>query len=300
MGLEAILDEITLSPYRELTAYEFLYSQDGASLRSMTKSTVLSHKLPSEVLRDRYGLIEPAGLAEVERFLGNKMGNFSIVVNNTPSYPMKLKASEHPTPLIYYRGDIGLLESKSISIVGARKASSEGLSRAARLAKELVERGYTIVSGLAAGIDTAALTSALALAGAVIGVIGTPIDEYYPKENRALQDTIAYEHLLVSQVPLLKYSQQSFKTKRFYFPERNELMAAISDATVIVEASDTSGTLIQARACLAQKRPLFILKSCADNPSITWPKKLLEKDSKSVFIVETSQQLVKLLEAFHA
>jgi DNA processing protein len=178
MSVKALLNEIAISPYRELTAYEYLYAQRGVTLRSVTRETVLSRKLPSEVLRERVGMLEPEGIQEVTDYLDTKMGLFSVAINNTPSYPSKLIASERPTPLIYYRGDIGLLESKSISIVGARKVSSQGLSRATKLAKELVGENYLIVSGLAAGVDTAALNAAMDVRGNVIGVIGTPIDEY--------------------------------------------------------------------------------------------------------------------------
>jgi DNA processing protein len=127
----------------------------------------------------------------------------------------------------------------------------------------------------------------------VIGVIGTPIDECYPKENCSLQNEIAEKHLLVSQVPFYRYSQQPFKTKRYYFPERNELMAAISDATVIIEASDTSGTLTQARACLHQGRPLFILRSCYDSDQVTWPKRWAEKEN--VFIIGSSEEILSAI-----
>ena len=116
----------------------------------------------------------------------------------------------------------------------------------------------------------------------VIGVIGTPIDECYPRQNVDLQTYVANSGLLISQVPFYRYSRQPFKTKRYYFPERNELMAAVSDATVIIEASDTSGTLIQARACEHQGRPLFILRSCVENPEVTWPKKWVGKDNVHV------------------
>jgi DNA processing protein len=76
-------------------------------------------------------------------------------------------------------------------------------------------------------------------------------------------------------------------------------MAAISDATVIVEASDTSGTLTQARACLAQRRPLFILRSCFEDPALVWPKKLFDNNKGKVFIIDTTEQLVKNLETYN-
>src|SRR5690606_35708634 len=103
--------------------------------------------------------------------------------------------------------------------------------------------------------------TAIAHDGRTIAVIGTPISEVYPKENKDLQRHIASNYLLVSQVPLLRYKSQGAHINRFFFPERNKTMSALSDATIIVEASETSGTLTQARAALDQGRKLFILES---------------------------------------
>ena len=276
----SLLESAVISPYDELVAYECMYSEDDATLKKMTDATVRAGLLPSEAAQDRYGLVVPASRHAVEECLSAKLGRFSVSVNGTPEWPAKLADSERPTPLIYYRGDIGLLNSKSVSVVGARKASQDGLKRARRVARELVGADIAVVTGLAAGIDTAAAISALDEKGRVIGVIGTPIDTCYPKENQKLQEAIATDHLLISQVPFYKYSLQPFKTKRYYFPERNELMAAVSDATVIVEASDTSGTRTQARACVHQGRPLFFMRSLVDDPSVTWVRKFIENGAQ--------------------
>ncbi len=176
--------------------------------------------------------------------------------------------------------------------MGARKASDAGKARAARLARILAENGIAVVSGLATGIDTAALESAVRNEGKVVAVIGTPIDECYPKDNAFLQSRIGLQHLLVSQVPFYRYSVQPFASKKVYFRERNVTMAAISDATVIVEASDTSGSLIQARACIKQGRPLFIMRSCLDNPDVTWPKRFVEAGA---IVLEEPEALLERL-----
>ena len=107
--------------------------------------------------------------------------------------------------------------------------------------------------------------------------LGTPITESYPNENAELQRRIAKDYLVVSQVPILRYARQTFRGNRLLFPERNATMSALSDATVIVEAGETSGTLTQARAALHQGRQLFILDSCFQNPNLTWPAKFAEK-----------------------
>lgn len=160
-----------------------------------------------------------------------------------------------------------------MAVVGTRKASEEGRRRAAKLARALVDDGFAVVSGMAAGIDTAAHESALEAGGVTIAVIGTPLSEAYPRENRELQRRIAAEHLVVSQVPAWRYHQQDWRANRGWFPERNVTMSALTEATVIVEAGETSGTLIQARAALGQGRKLFVLESCFQ-AGLEWPARL--------------------------
>lgn len=260
--------ENAVSLFDEMVSYEALLAQEGETLTTVSKKLKLAGLLPSRLAIESQ---LPEELREhVEKYMLTK-GGFSVLIEGVFQYPKRLQDAEVPVAVFYAKGDLGLLESRCISVVGARAASDEGRTRAARLSKELVEEGYTIVSGLAKGIDTVALNTAIKSKGRVIGVIGTPIDEYYPIKNQALQDEIADKHLLVSQVPFFRYAHQSFRSRRFYFPMRNETMAALSEATVIVEASDKSGTHSQARACFQQGRKLFILESCFSNPAITWP-----------------------------
>lgn len=169
--------------------------------------------------------------------------------------------------VLWYAGDIGLTEKKCVSIVGTRKVSPEGAARARRLAKELARADVVVVSGLARGVDTEALGAAIGEGGHVIAVIGTPLDKAYPAENKRLQEKIYSEHLLISQ---FASGQRVFPSN---FPERNKLMAAMSGATVIIEAGETSGTLHQAAECVRLNRWLFITKSVLDNPALQWPAK---------------------------
>jgi DNA processing protein len=168
-------------------------------------------------------------------------------------------------------GNTSLMERRSVAIVGTREVSPEGAARARRLARDLAQAGIVVVSGLAKGVDTEALTSAIAAGGNVIAVIGTPIDKAYPAENKRLQEQIYSEHLLVSQfAPGRRVFQSNF-------PERNKLMAAITDATAIIEAGETSGTLHQAAECVRLGRWLFIAKSVLENPALKWPAKFRDE-----------------------
>lgn len=263
--------ENIISPYEEMVAYETLWGQHNQSLRRLSELFKRDRALPSKILEhDLFDHEADALKKKVKNYLSDKKG-FSVAVHGAYQYPEKLQEAKYPIELFYYKGDIGILESRCISVVGSRKCSIEGIKRTRKLVRELVNHKFTIVSGLAIGIDTIALQTAMNGYGKVVGVIGTPIDQYYPPENKNLQDKIAKEHLLISQVPFYRYSIEPFKSKRHYFPQRNETMSALSEATVIVEASDTSGTLTQARAALQQGRKLFILNSCFENTSITWP-----------------------------
>lgn len=184
--------------------------------------------------------------------------------------PLNDVETRYAPKLLYIAGNREIVERGArVSIVGSRKASTDGLSRARRLASILTENGMVVVSGLAEGIDTAAHTSAIDNNGRTIAVIGTPLDKCYPKKNKPLQDTIQEHHLCVSQFP------SGFATRPYCFPQRNRTMALMSDATVIIEASDTSGSLSQGWEALRLGRGLFIAQSVAEDARLSWPEKLI-------------------------
>lgn len=177
---------------------------------------------------------------------------------------------------VYVSGDVSLVQRRCVSIIGTRKCSGEGAARARRLARELVAHEVVIVSGLAEGIDTNAMTATIASGGRTIGVIGTPLDKAYPARNGELQEEVYRDHLLISQ---FGSGERVFRSN---FPQRNRLMAVLSDATVVIEASDTSGTLHQAAECVRLGRWLFIAKSVVDDTSLAWPKKFLNYERTRV------------------
>ena len=125
--------------------------------------------------------------------------------------------------------------------------------------------------------DGTAHKASIDAGGKTIAVIGTPINRAYPKENAELQERIATDFLLISQVPIYRYSKQDFRWNRGFFPERNKTMSALTEATIIVEAGQTSGTLTQARAALHQGRKLFILEGSFKNPTLRWPHEFESK-----------------------
>lgn len=176
---------------------------------------------------------------------------------------------------IYHAGDLDLLfNGLKISIVGSRKVSEEGKKRTKLLAKSLVEKGVTIVSGMAEGVDTIAHTTAMNNSGKTIAVVGTPLDKVYPKSNAELYSQIATNHLAISQFP------SGYPFKKENFPRRNRTMALISDATIIVEASEKSGTRHQGWEALRLGRPLYILQNVVKDNSITWANEMLNYGAK--------------------
>jgi len=273
-----------ISPIEEIAAYETLWESSKASFKSMAEIFQRNPgSRPTDFInKDKY---ENNRLRIIE--IVNKLRNESnyrpnLLINGSINYPDKLRSAKDPVELLYYAGNLDLLYSRSIAIVGSRKPTEKGVIRAERMTRMLVEKGFTIVSGLAAGIDTIAHTTALKNGGNTVAVIGTPLNSVYPKANAKLQDYIAKKQLLISQVPFLKYEQQDYKLNRLFFPERNKTMSAITEATIIIEASNTSGTLIQARAAINQGRKLFILNSCFENKDITWPTYYEKRGAKRV------------------
>lgn len=167
---------------------------------------------------------------------------------------------------LYVAGDLDLLKRPAIAVVGAREVSADGAKRARLIARELARAEITVVSGLAKGVDYNAHMAAIQAGGRTAAVIGTPLETAYPAANGWLQQEIAEDHLLVS--PFAPGS----RVFPGNFPRRNRVMAALTDGSVIIEASDSSGTLHQAAECQKLGRWLFILRSVFEDPTLKWPK----------------------------
>jgi DNA processing protein len=163
-----------------------------------------------------------------------------------------------------------LASDPRVAVVGSRKLSEAGERRTQDVARFLVEKGIVVVSGLAAGADTIAHQTAISARGRTIAVLGTPIQTCYPASNRELQRRIGREHLLLSQFA------PGSAIQRGNFVIRNRLMALVADASIIVEAGDSSGTLSQGWEALRLGRQLFILDPVVKDPKLEWPAKMIE------------------------
>lgn len=280
-----------ISPLKEMGAYEALWAKPETSFKSLAeKFRRFPERLPSDFVAEWESDCYSQLVLKTLREAG--ITQFGVRIHRAGEYPPKLRDAEDPVELLYYRGWWDLVETPSVAVVGTRRPSSEGIANTARIVKLLVKDGYTVVSGLARGVDSVAHNSAIKAGGRTIAVIGTPLNRVYPKENAALQKFLAERYLVISQVPVFRYSQQSYLRNRTFFPERNKTMSALTEATIIIEAGKTSGTLIQARAALRQGRKLFILESSFRNPDLNWPHQF---ESEGAIRVRTYEDIRKNL-----
>ena len=202
----------------------------------------------------------PAPLEEIAAEIGAwEAAGMRLHTVLDPGYPENLRAVHDRPPFVFIAGALAPADRRAIAVVGARVASPHGVWAARAIAEHLVDHGYTVVSGLAAGIDNAAHTAALARGGRTVAVIGTGLRRYYPPQHADLQRRIAAECAVISQFwPDAPPSRRSF-------PMRNAVMSGFSLATVVVEASLTSGSRIQARLALEHGRPVFLLESLLEH-----------------------------------
>jgi DNA processing protein len=179
-------------------------------------------------------------------------------------YPRLLLEVADPPALLYYRGEVDQLENQgvtpAIAIVGTREPSDYGKRWTHKLAKTLAENGFTVVSGLAEGIDTQAHTSCLEAGGRTIAVLGTGVDLVYPPRNRDL-----YQQVLEQGIVLSEYASGT-QPDRIHFPRRNRIIAGLCRAVLIMEAANKSGALITARLANDYGRDVYVLPGSLDNP----------------------------------
>jgi len=189
-----------------------------------------------------------------ERLLGRPLND--VEARNAPSRLYTAGPMQIPIP------------RPRVAIVGAREATPRGIEDADLITRILVDKGVTIVSGLAKGIDTAAHRAAIQMGGKTIAVLGTPLDRSYQAQNAELQAEITKNHLAVSQFRVAS------PVYRSNFVIRNRTIALIADASVVVQAGDTSGSLSQAWEALRLGRPLFIWKPIFET-TLKWPKEMV-------------------------
>ncbi len=197
------------------------------------------------------------------------------------AYPDRLDAVAQLPPFIFTLGEWSEADAEGVAVIGSRQATDETVAATDRLAVDLAEAGVVVVSGLAAGVDTAAHTAALRHKWRTVAVIGTGISRVFPRENVPLQESIAESGLVVSQF------WPDAAPSKISFPLRNELMAGWCWASCVMQAHERSGARLQARVALAQGRKLFFHRSMATEP---WARTYVD-DGRASFI-ETADDIL--------
>lgn len=174
----------------------------------------------------------------------------SIEDNN---YPFNLKISSVAPPILFYKGSLGNISERSLALVGTVTPTELGVARAKKFASLCIKNNIQVISGLARGIDTISHKTALENEGITYAVIGHGIDHCYPEENKSLFDEITKKGAVISQFPT------GTKPNKWMFPARNETMCTLSSGTVIIEAHNKCGSLIQAKYSFKHQRRVFIL-----------------------------------------
>lgn len=207
-------------------------------------------------------------------------------------YPKKLKEISNPPSILYTEGNLELLKSYSIAIIGSRQASNNGKKLAEKFAAELSTCGITVVSGLARGIDTIAHTYSYNQKGKTIAVLGSGFNKIFPPENIDLYKKILEEDgLVISEYP------PNTEADSFNFPTRNRIISGLSMGVIVIEAKSRSGTSITAKFAKEQQKPVFVLPHDIDSPHGIGTNRLLKKGA--IPITDTTDVLDKLkLEKF--
>jgi DNA processing protein len=198
-----------------------------------------------------------------------------LVTFGCPQYPERLKEIYDPPPVLWVRGDAGLLARPSIAVVGTRHPSPYGTGIAEMLARDLAARGMLIVSGMARGIDSAAHKGALAAGKPTVAVWGTGADVIYPKENKKLaEDILAAGGAIVSELPLGTFPAPQ------NFPRRNRILSGVSVGVLVVEASENSGTRVTARCAADQGRDVFAVPGNVTSKQSWTPNTLIKQGAQ--------------------
>jgi len=229
---------------------------------------------------------EHQNLVEADRAWGEEISRHVISVDH-PYYPLRLKSLSEPPFLLFVWGDLDRIASDQIAIVGSRKPTPLGVSNATRMASQLAEVGFTITSGMAIGIDAAAHRGAMEASGGTIAVQGCGADRIYPRSHERLALRILERGCLVSEYPT------GFPAYARHFPQRNRIVTGLSRGTLVVEATEKSGSLISARLAMEQGREVFAIPGSIRSRQSEGCHQLIKQGAKLVTSV------LDVIEEFH-
>lgn len=213
----------------------------------------------------------------------SEQDNCSLMTLQDNDYPEQLANISRPPPLLFIRGNRQLLKRSMLAIVGSRRASAVYKQLTEKFAEELAANGYTIVSGLACGIDTAAHQGALYEVASTIAVVGTGVDRVYPASNKKLAEQIVDKGAILSEFPL------GMRPLAGNFPRRNRIIAGLSQGCLVVEADLKSGSLITARIAMESGREVFAVPGSVLNPLSQGCHRLIKDGAR---LVESSRDIL--------
>ena len=199
-----------------------------------------------------------------------------VITRNSPEYPAPLLTVDNAPFLFYVWGDLRVEDARAIGIVGSRNVTHYGTDTAKKLAYQFAIAGYTVVSGLARGIDTAAHLGALAAKGRTVAVIGSGLSKLYPPENQGLAEKIATSGAVVSEYPMERPAD------RQTFPYRNRIVAGWGKALVVAEAGLNSGALITANQAIEQGRTVYAVPGQIDRPTSAGSNRLIRQGAQLI------------------
>jgi len=244
-------------------------------------ASVSSLKTICRLRRESLAALDGDGRENLQTLAGREIElaaekNITIMAIDDPHYPLWLKNIHDPPVVLYVLGNPELLNGRGIGIVGSRAATHYGRNIAEQMANGLAGQGFTVISGMALGIDTAAHKGALAAGGPTVAVLGCGLDIIYPPGNHKLYRDIAESGAVVSEYPL------GTTPDSFRFPARNRIISGLALGVVVVEAANRSGSLITASHALEQGREVFAVPGRIDSVKSAGTHTLLQQGAKLV------------------
>ena len=243
-----------------------IFTSSGECLKRMNVSPKIIDKIASAATIDNI---------EKYIYLLQKHNDIDIVTYYDYQYPKLLTEIDDPPLVLYYKGDLSVLNARCIAMVGTRDATNKGKYHARSFAQELAAQGYTVVSGMAKGIDSYAHLGALST-GKTCAVLGCGVDVVYPSENRDLYNKICEKGLVLSEF------LPSQGPQRWSFPVRNRIISGLCQSTFLVEAPQKSGAINTVDNALEQNRDVFVLFDDSDSKEFAGNRKLIEDGATAV------------------
>lgn len=211
----------------------------------------------------------------------NKISNeIEMITCGRPQYPAILKEIKDFPKVLFYKGNLSIINKRCAAVVGSRKTTQYGRTTAKNISGRLSEKDIIVVSGMAKGIDTCAHRGSLEVSGNTIAVLGCGIDICYPKENRELKTEIENRGLVISEYP------PGTAPEKYYFPQRNRIISGLSELTVVVQAGNNSGALITAELAAEQGREVFAVPGNIDSQYNLGNNKLIKEGAIPVTNIE--------------